>query len=73
MLDAKSTLIKKKGMVKFTQPVFVRSLVAEFGAGTKSVSAPVPAGQSLQTTDDGDVTSDSVKEQIQGGIENCYA
>jgi Reverse transcriptase (RNA-dependent DNA polymerase) len=55
-------------VVKFRQPILIRSLEVEFNEGNKKVTTPAIAGQSLQAGEEIDILSDKVKKKYQAGV-----
>jgi hypothetical protein len=59
---------EKEKSVKFTQSFLVKSLVDEFGAGSKDVSTAAPAGQCLQAQSAEDIIPENEKKKYQAGV-----
>jgi hypothetical protein len=62
-VGCKVEMNEKERSVKFTKPFFVKSLVNEFGAGSKHVGTPAPAGQCLQSGSVEDIISENEKKK----------
>jgi Reverse transcriptase (RNA-dependent DNA polymerase) len=67
-IGCKVKMNEKERSVKFMQHFLVKSLVDEFGAGSKHVNTPAPAGQCLQAGSAEDIIPENEKKKFQAGV-----
>jgi hypothetical protein len=67
-VGCKVEMNEEESSVKFTQPFLVKSLVDEFGAGSKHVSTPAPADQCSQIGSAEEIIPENEKKKYQASV-----